>query len=104
MVVVAAKVAFGRQAPPGVAVDTLRSYPSGHTITAGRLAIRTDEPYTDDTDPTTAFGVSVLMHELGHTIGAGHSGGDLGVMSVTGVETRLSAGDRYVFRLLGCSR
>ena len=33
-VVVAAKAAFGRQAPPGVAVDTLRSYPSGHTITA----------------------------------------------------------------------
>lgn len=75
---------------------------SGHTITAGHLAIRIDEPYFNSTDPTTALGQAVLLHELGHTIGAGHSHDDEGVMTPSGADTHLSAGDKYVFRLLGC--
>ncbi len=75
---------------------------SGHTISAGNLAIRTDEPYFSSTDPTTPLGQAVLLHELGHTIGAGHSHDDEGVMTPTGADTSLSPGDKYVFRLLGC--
>jgi len=98
-----------RQAP-GIAFDDEsaigRGGPisSGHTITAGNLAIRTDAPFFDNTDPTTPVGQAVLLHELGHTIGAGHSHDDEGVMTPSGADTSPSAGDKYVFRLLGCPR
>lgn len=96
-----------RQAP-GVAFDDESAIgrggaiARGHTITAGYLAIRTDEPYLDSTNPTISLGQAVLMHELGHTIGAGHARGDEGVMTASGAELEVSAGDECVFRLLGC--
>jgi hypothetical protein len=75
---------------------------SGQAITAGNLVIRTDEPYFSSTDPTTPLGQAVLLHELGHTIGAGHSHDGEGVMTPSRADTDPSPGDKYVFRLLGC--
>ncbi len=75
---------------------------SGHTIRAGYLAIRIDKPFFANTDPTTEYGKAVLLHELGHSIGAGHSHGSQGVMTESGADTELSAGDLHVFQLLGC--
>ncbi len=45
---------------------------------------------------------SVVMHELGHVIGAGHAASSGQLMSEAGnADTRLGDGDRYVFARLG---
>lgn len=74
----------------------------GRTIIAGHLAIRSHESAFESTDPTTRLGQAVLLHELGHTIGAGHSHDHEGVMTPRGADVPVSPGDKYVFRLLGC--
>lgn len=73
---------------------------SCHTITARNLAVRVDESYFSDTDPTTPVGQAVLLHGWA-TIGAVHGHDNEGVMTPSGADNELRPGDKYVFRLLG---
>lgn len=74
-------------------------------ITAGHVAIRTDEPFTGDTSPASSYGRSVLLHELIHAVGGDHAADDTGsVMAPGSGAVRFNKADRYLLRLLGCPR
>ncbi|MFV0427125.1 MAG: DUF4157 domain-containing protein [Beutenbergiaceae bacterium] len=72
---------------------------SGQAITAGRVVMLGDHPFTD---PTTDLGQAVLLHELAHAVGVGHNDNEHGIMSPWGTETELIDSDRYGLRLLAC--
>lgn len=74
----------------------------GDTIVSGQVSIRTD---SESTDPRTPIGRRVIFHELAHATGVGHSHNGEGVMQDKGSRTtRLSLGDRFALRQVGCPR
>lgn len=74
-------------------------------IRSGAVLIRDD---TQLTDPRTPTGARVLIHELGHVLGLGHSApGRHEVMSPTttpGDSEQLGPGDREALAKVGCRR
>lgn len=74
-------------------------------IHSGAVLIRDD---TQLTDPRTPTGARVLLHEIGHVLGLGHSAPDspevMGPTTTTGDSDELGPGDREALAKVGCRR
>ena len=74
-------------------------------IRSGAVLIRDD---TQLTDPRTPTGARVLIHEIGHVLGLGHSAPDspevMGPTTTTGDSDQLGPGDREALAKVGCRR
>ena len=72
-------------------------------IRSGAVLIRDD---TQLTDPGTPTGVRVLLHEIGHVLGLGHSAPGtpeiMGPTTSTGDSDQLGPGDREALAQVGC--
>ena len=74
-------------------------------IHSGAVLIRDD---TQLTDPRTPTGARVLLHEVGHVLGLGHSAPDgpevMGPTTTPGDSDQLGPGDREALAKVGCHR
>lgn len=76
------------------------------TIEAGHIAIRIDGTYAKHTATSTPRAAAILMHEISHAVGLDHAAADAdGIMAERGDhDIRLSKGDRFALRQVGCPR